>query len=242
MSKNYPKPYVIAEIRMPHGAIHRIPVRSINQIKKIYYRQVYNRHMSINNLAGKIVFDVGAMAGVYSVMAALAGAERVMAIEPNKANYSLLSENIILNGLINVDSFPMIISNQDNIKMKLYIREPSSHSIIRFAGETISEMVPSITLDSLAKEFNITPDFVKMDITGAEYLAMLGAKDLLDHGHTEFAVATYHSNKVHSNIVKLLEQYDYDIQEMGTEYHGDRFIYAWKEKHYQEQSILSKDV
>ncbi len=236
MSKKYPNPYGIAEIHMPSGAIHRVPVMSICQIREIYCWQVYNKHLKIEDLAGKTVFDVGAMAGVYSVMAALAGAAKVIAIEPNKANYALLSENIILNGLITVDSVPMIISHKDNAEMKLYTRNPGSHSIIH-SDNVIFEAVPSITLDSLAKALNTMPDFVKMDIEGAEYLAMCGAKDLLTHG-TEFAIASYHGEKTHSNVVKLFEQYDYEIKETGSGYQGDRFIYAWKEKRYQEQSML----
>lgn len=237
------RPHGVAEVRMPNGAIYRVPVQSISQIREIYCWQVYNKHMKIEDLKGKIIFDIGAMAGIYSVMIAIAGAEKVIAVEPNKANYTLLSENIALNKLVTVKPVPLIISDQDNVKTKLYTSPdgPGGHSLIlehvkggsSFIGPkgdkvTLYETVPSITLDSLAKMNNVIPDFVKMDIEGAEHLAMLGATDLLAHGHTEYAIATYHEEKTHSKVVNIFEQFDYEIKEAGGGYQGDRYVYAWK--------------
>ena len=247
MSENYP--YGIADVHMPTGAIHRVPVQNINQIRELYCWQVYNSHMKIKDLKGKTVFDIGAMAGVYSIMAAVAGAKKVIAVEPNKANYALLSENIILNGLTTIESIPMIISDQNKAEMKLFINtNPGAHSIslehvesggarwVDSDGEriTLFENVPSITLDSLAKELNIIPDFVKMDIEGAEYLAMCGAADLLTRGHTEFAIATYHGKQIHNHVLDVFERFDYIIEVKGpgggppSNRQGGRFVYAWK--------------
>ena len=50
-------------------------------------------------IKGNIVIDLGAHIGVFSVYAALYGAEKVYAYEPLKENYDLLVKNIAVNNL-----------------------------------------------------------------------------------------------------------------------------------------------
>jgi len=230
MSESYPHEDGVVEVHMPSGAVTRIPTLCICQVREIYSWKVYNHHLSIEDLKDKIVFDIGAMAGVYSIMAAYAGASQVYAVEPNKANYALLQENVTLNKLTNITTLPMAISNQDNVEVKLFNHpRPGSHSITRFTDVKNFDMIPAITLDSMASEFKVTPDFIKMDIEGAEHIAMSGAKRLLQEGKTEFAIATYHGDKIHDIVVDHFEHFDYEVDVQGSGGQGGRFVHAWKD-------------
>jgi len=227
MSENYPHKFGVSEVHLPNGAVNRIPTQCIAQIREIYCWQVYNQHLKVEDLKDKIVFDVGGMAGVYAIMASFAGAKCVVTVEPNVANYALLQENIRLNKLENIISVPMAAINQNGVELKLFSNPgPGSDSVTLFVDHDKFDMVPGVTLDALALQHGI-PDFVKMDIEGGEGAAMEGAKTLLKLGKTEFSVATYHSDRIHKQVLALFEKYEYETEVFGSGGQGGLFVNAW---------------
>src|SRR3989442_3100626 len=65
--------------------------------------------------AGDVVVDVGAHIGRYALRAA-ARASKVIAVEPDPSNFSLLERNVRLNGFSNVVLVPQAISSRGGIR------------------------------------------------------------------------------------------------------------------------------
>jgi len=135
---------------------------------------------------GMIVLDVGAHVGYYTLLAArMVGPHgRVYAFEPEPENYALLAKNVALNGFSNVRLVPkaamatsgtasLFISAQGNDRHSVF---PNPRSLRR---ETSRE-VACVALDDFLQAEGWPPvDLVKLDIEGAEPLALDGMGRLL---------------------------------------------------------------
>ncbi|TBR21478.1 FkbM family methyltransferase [bacterium] len=131
---------------------------------------------------GMTVFDLGANIGFYSVLASrLVGpAGRVYAFEPDHDNLWLLQRNIRENGCRNVEVCPYAVSESLGFA-DLYRNDaaPSAHSIaVPPPGSAAGRRVVSVSLDGLFPP-EVCPDFVKMDIEGAEFAALRGMRRML---------------------------------------------------------------
>jgi FkbM family methyltransferase len=133
---------------------------------------------------GKIVVDGGASCGIYALAAArLAGpSAQVFAFEPCSETFSILERNIDLNHLSNVRAYRMALSDK-NSDARLYHHRhgPNSYSLAPPADQVVgSEEVASCTLDdTLRKERIDQVGLIKLDVEGAEELALRGAAQVI---------------------------------------------------------------
>jgi len=82
------------------------------------------------------------------------------------------------------------------------------------AGEG-SLAVATATLDSLVENGRIAPpDFIKMDIEGTELLALRGARFIFRRYRPVLFLAA-HGQEIERECRKLLESWDYEIEEIG---------------------------
>lgn len=131
---------------------------------------------------GNVVLDVGANIGYYTLLAArLVGPTgRVYAFEPEPANFALLQKNVRANGCANVILEQKAVSNQ-NGKLKLYLSEQNKgdHQIFDSGEIRPAVEVDTVRLDDYFRDCTGAIDVVKMDIQGAEGLALEGMDKLL---------------------------------------------------------------
>ncbi len=133
--------------------------------------------------SGSVAIDAGANCGIYTVaMAKLVGSSgRVIALEPGEQAGQTLQRNIELNGLDHVRLVRKALSDRDGSARLYHHGGPVGYSIA--AGETEdgqSEEISSISLDSLLQQEGLDRvDLLKMDIEGAEELALRGAETML---------------------------------------------------------------
>lgn len=145
--------------------------------------------------AGDVVLDVGANGGVYTLLAAKAvgDAGHVYAFEPDKQALRLLRHNLELNAVTNVTVVPAAVSNHageasfavaDDVAMgSLADIERPDQRIGRW------ETVETVRLDDMIDRFGIrSVDFIKMDVEGAEKLALEGATGLLSSARAPAAI------------------------------------------------------
>lgn len=135
---------------------------------------------------GMRVVDVGANSGLYSILAGhLVGDEgHVWAIEPSADTFSLLLENLELNAPLPVT--PLRLALGDARKVVRLVSDRGFGDAYRYVvqdgakmGE--GEIVQAATLDELDVEYSLAPiDFIKLDIEGAELLALRGAQRVLE--------------------------------------------------------------
>jgi len=172
----------------------------------------------------KVIFDIGANVGLYSLLAAATNASaRIHAFEPTPEIAASFRENIRLNELQNI------------FLSRLGVGNKSGHAFLqRFMGgedvydgmNFISTKKPAhanlpisvVTLADYCRQNEITRiDLMKMDIEGGEYDALLGAKNLLESqaiGCIFLELVESHANRAgHSTveIKRLLANAGYQI-------------------------------
>ncbi|HEY2470443.1 MAG TPA: FkbM family methyltransferase [Terracidiphilus sp.] len=132
---------------------------------------------------GMVAFDLGANAGFYTLaLSRLVGdSGRVFAFEPDARCVYLLRRHIDLNKLRNVTIVQAAVSD--------------SIGLVAFNGWELMQsseyVVPSVSLDEFIGAGNPRPDFVKMDIEGAEVTALKGARNLLTNARTTWLMAPH---------------------------------------------------
>lgn len=137
---------------------------------------------------GMIFFDVGANLGIFTLLAAkcVGPTGQVHVFEPSKSMVSELGANITINQLQNVEVNAVAVGDSAGvIHFPRYETGSEAYgSIVRrpWPGTKILgyDDVPVLTLDEYVSSQKIERvDVIKMDIEGAEFLALQGAKSLL---------------------------------------------------------------
>jgi len=132
---------------------------------------------------GNVFIDIGANIGYYTCLAAtkIRNEGVVVAFEPEPIMYRILKLNINLNKLDNVLCEPYAVDLQDGISL-LFINpvETGSHSLIPKVTGMKAIKVKTVTLDSYFSSQRLPlPDFVKIDVEGAEFRVLLGMKRII---------------------------------------------------------------
>lgn len=126
--------------------------------------------------AGDVVFDIGAGIGDEAVIFShLVPDGRVYAVEAHPRTFACMQRTAELSGVANVTLLPCALADKDG---SLSISTGLSHvsNTIMNGGDI---EVPARSLSSLCRELNIGRiDFLKMNIEGAERLAVQGFDDL----------------------------------------------------------------
>ncbi len=150
---------------------------------------------------GGRIFDIGANIGIYSVLAASKGAE-VAAFEPSPRAQKLLKDNIEMNNLkAQITVYPLAVSKEEG-KVTFYEghdRNWSVGRVFRYGNRTDTQTVEvdTQTLDRLAEKIGC-PDVIKVDIEGAEWLALQGAAKLLARPDAPVFLMELHPGEIES--------------------------------------------
>ncbi len=166
-----------------------------------------------------VFWDVGANVGFYSLLASkLVGAGRVFAFEPVPRNLSYLRQHLALNGVTNVAVFAVAVSDRNGTAS---FEVEKTGFMGHLSGEG-SITVPTATLDSLVGAGKVLPpDYVKMDIEGAELLALRGANQTFQRYHPTLFLAT-HGREVHQSCCQLLDSWGYKCRMLQGGFQDDR--------------------
>jgi FkbM family methyltransferase len=133
---------------------------------------------------GDTFIDIGANFGLYSLHASslVGDSGNVIAFEPYCKNHKAFEENIILNDMKNVTLVKQAIGDCRGQVLLSYNQKDSNLGMVSiFKNEfTDQEIVISDSLDNYLKfnELN-SISYIKLDIEGAEYSALLGMKNTL---------------------------------------------------------------
>lgn len=133
---------------------------------------------------GDIVFDVGAGIGAETLLfSRLVGPTgRVVSVEAHPRTYERLARLCAVNGLANVTAVQAAASNADGGAV---ISDLGSHLQNTIVAAEAGIEVRARRIDTLARELGITRiDLLKMNIEGAERLAIEGLEGIIDRvGH-----------------------------------------------------------
>jgi FkbM family methyltransferase len=178
----------------------------------------------------KVVLDVGANAGVYSLAAlAIQPGAIVHAFEPTPEIAARLRTTAEVNGLQNLYVHEAaVLGRNGEALLKRFRGDFGTNEGMNFVSEdfagTTGERVPAVCLDRFCRDRAIERvDLLKLDIQGHEYSALRGAQDLLRSGRigtifmelnwVQHAEATCSATE----SVHLLEQADYLFSQPGKQ-------------------------
>ena len=135
--------------------------------------------------AGGTLFDIGAHAGLISVLFCTAKpSNRTYSFEPSPLSQERLKEIRVLNGLEDRMIVEPVAIGQAKATMEMLIdpvggfvqTQRFAHSMLA-APQSIQVAVE--TIGDAAGRLGVVPDCIKIDIEGYEYEAILGARDFL---------------------------------------------------------------
>jgi FkbM family methyltransferase len=164
---------------------------------------------------GDFVIDAGAGVGEYTMVASVEVGEKgnVIAIEASSEPFRYLSKNAKLNPNKNIIALHAALGQKSG-RLKMF--RPAGTSFVdsinkSWSGSTVSYYVKSVTVDSLVKKFGIKKlDLIKLDIEGAELLALRGAMKTIEKMKPKIIIET-HSKELHQDVLKFLRRSSYKI-------------------------------
>jgi FkbM family methyltransferase len=163
---------------------------------------------------GEVFWDVGANLGYFTLLAGacLKNTGQVVAFEPGPDAYPCLTANIALNPFANILACQVAASDRAG-EAVLYSAQgqPDGRANLFRAGggQTVSTRVETVTLDGWRRQHHLAgPDFIKLDVEGAELAALTGARETLAVG----------------DPLLLVEMKEAIFQSLGT---GRAAIQAW---------------
>ena len=141
------------------------------------------RHMLKNMRSARCFVDVGANLGFYSLIAAKAMKDTgtVHAVEMDAENVGRIEKAVELNDVDNVIVHQLALGGGES--EVTYYRVGSSTHTLGVPESERTELenvrVHMSSLDKLAKQFNLNPDLIKIDVEGAEFEVLKGMTDIL---------------------------------------------------------------
>ena len=158
--------------------------------------------------------DLGANIGYFSLLAAKLVGEKgkVFAFEPEPKNFYYLQKNIEVNNYKNIYPFQKAVSDKNGTTKLFICGYDSGHHTINqydrvaaYSHGRPTEIKPieieTVALDNFLSDKTDQVDVIKMDIEGAEALAVEGMKNLL---------------KKNKNVKFLMEFFPLFIKKMGS--------------------------
>lgn len=144
-------------------------------------QKIFAQHLE----TGAVFYDIGANVGFFSIVAAklVGDSGKVIAFEPGKDNARAIRHNAKLNNFNQIEVIEKAISNTSGSGQLLLAKYSGGHALATadappdLAGEITVDIV-SID-DLIAQKLIEPPNFVKVDVEGAELDVLKGMKETI---------------------------------------------------------------
>ncbi len=178
-----------------------------------------------------IVLDIGGHLGYFSCLAArlaILGEVHVFEVDPKCIN--LIAKNVKLNNFQNVTINNVAVSNHVGFESIPVFNNPNPSLIINSSQESIE--VKAIQIDDYVRENNLVPDFIKIDVEGAEWKVLQGMKQIMDRDKIHILVEIHVDN--------LKDFFDTDYKEIIGCLIDKGFIIVKVDSHRKNRSEMTQ--
>ena len=192
------------------GARMRLDLRE--SLQRDFLFGLYDRH-ELDYLSGELLrggdfVDVGAHAGMYTLVAAFETEGRVLALEPNPLARGQLVENVALNGFTNVVVVPKAAGAAPG-RAQLHVPRTPDPSFSSLEAGRFAEGAPIdvevTTVDAEVEAHGLVPALVKVDVDGREVDVVAGmARTIAEHRPALFVEVNEESAR---ELAAMLEGY-----------------------------------
>ncbi len=182
-----------------HGKMPQISMMSTTTEFMRYYlyattflieQYKYAPHVTIEE--GDVVFDCGGCFGETSVWACQEGAAASYCFEPSPEHEKHILRNISRHSLEGkMHHVPFALGKEKGTAHFHQVKDNPGASTVGAPSKT-SIAVDVTNLDAWCAEHDVKPDFIKMDIEGAELDTIRGAERIFREYKPRFAICLYH--------------------------------------------------
>lgn len=158
-----------------------------------FYEQGLAEILYQNIERNSVFYDLGAHWGYFSILASKCVGTRgkVYAFEPMLQNFARLKQNVCINNIDNITLLNLAVSDKTKTIRFSNSTNTFANSYIN-VGKEDSVEVMAIGLDQYISENALPPpDFIKIDVEGAESDVLNGAKDLIKNHRPIIHLSTH---------------------------------------------------
>jgi FkbM family methyltransferase len=179
---------------------------------------------------GSVYYDIGSSIGFHALTAnTIITTGKIYAFEPVPATMDLFKKHIGLNSKLitgnRITLLPIAVSDEEKqVEFSDNTNQRDGNTYIKespvFLEAEKKIMVQCKSVDGLLLEGYQQPDIIKIDVEGAEYDVLVGAKNTLQLYKPHILLATHdcHLPGVKEKCVNFLQQLGYQLQHTGN-YH-----------------------
>jgi FkbM family methyltransferase len=185
---------------------------NLEKVLGIYELQVQEMlHTTL--MPGDVVYDVGGHHGYHSLLASklVGDTGKVYVFEPLPENRDAIARVVSANDCGNCTVVSVAVSDNIGRTPLFFGADDSQPSILTRPGGSL--MVETTTLDDFASRHQ-RPNLVKVDVEGAEYAVLLGARHLLATDPPLTWVIELHTNEVREPVRSIFDHNGYRVEEL----------------------------
>lgn len=159
---------------------------------------------------GDVAWDIGGHVGYYAVIESrlVGDSGQVLVFEPRPLNAAYIRRHVELNQVRNITLIESAVSDQCGTAMF----ESRTGTGTGHLSESGNLQVNTVVVDELVEQDGYPPpDFIKLDIEGAEVEALSGALRTIKKYRPKMLIAT-HDDEKHEFVINLLESLDYQYE------------------------------
>lgn len=174
-----------------------------------------------------VVFDLGANLGYFSMLCSVTSGSKaqIFAFEPIPSNMAYLCKHLLINSIANVTPINVAVSNDfglidfsaDNNSVSYTYKKGSNY----YGNKNVNIKIGIISLDLITANMGVPiPSIIKIDVEGAEYDVLDGARKLIKDFNPKILLSTHevHESGVEDKCLNFLTEIGYNYKKIPNEF------------------------